>query len=74
MAIGQAMLYAGYLDCLGNQIPVFRDDFTLYRPGEVSSMGLFIRDGRPPDFFLFFFVEKKNLSRASFLSLKKMAV
>ena len=42
MAIGQAMLYAGYLDCLGNQIPVFRDDFTLYRPGEVSSMGLFM--------------------------------
>ncbi|GFN83677.1 1-phosphatidylinositol 3-phosphate 5-kinase [Plakobranchus ocellatus] len=37
MAIGQALLYAGYLDCLGNQIPVFRDDFTLYRPGETAS-------------------------------------
>ncbi|RUS80457.1 hypothetical protein EGW08_011773, partial [Elysia chlorotica] len=37
MAIGQALLYAGYLDCLGNQIPVFRDDFTLYRQGEAAS-------------------------------------
>jgi hypothetical protein len=36
MAIGQALLYAGYLDSVGHQSPLFKDDFTLYRPGEVN--------------------------------------
>ena len=35
-AIGQALLYAGYIEPIGNQLPIFRDDFTLYKQGEVS--------------------------------------
>ncbi|KAK0041710.1 1-phosphatidylinositol 3-phosphate 5-kinase [Biomphalaria pfeifferi] len=37
IAIGQALLYAGYLDLVGNQQHMFRDDFTLYRHGEAAS-------------------------------------
>ncbi|CAG5126011.1 unnamed protein product, partial [Candidula unifasciata] len=37
LAIGQALLYAGYLDCVGHQSIIFKDDFTLYRPGETAS-------------------------------------
>ncbi|XP_035827768.1 1-phosphatidylinositol 3-phosphate 5-kinase [Aplysia californica] len=44
MAIGQALIYAGYLESVGNQIPVFRDDFTLYRPGETSMTFEFLGD------------------------------
>lgn len=36
VAIGQALLYAGYVESVGNQMPVFRDDLTLYKPGDVS--------------------------------------
>ncbi|KAH9523854.1 hypothetical protein Btru_047241 [Bulinus truncatus] len=36
MAIGQALLYAGYLELVGNQQHMFRDDFTLYRHGEAA--------------------------------------
>ncbi|CAL1530359.1 unnamed protein product, partial [Lymnaea stagnalis] len=37
MAIGQALIYAGYLEPFSNQLPVFKDDFTLYRHGETAS-------------------------------------
>ncbi|KAL8580115.1 hypothetical protein ACOMHN_061229 [Nucella lapillus] len=34
VAIGQALIFGGYIEPIGNQVPVFRDDFTLYKPGE----------------------------------------
>jgi hypothetical protein len=36
VAIGQALMYAGYIEPIGNQFPIFRDDFTVYKPGEVN--------------------------------------
>ncbi|KAK7498566.1 hypothetical protein BaRGS_00010226 [Batillaria attramentaria] len=38
VAIGQALIYAGYIEPIGNQLPIFRDDFTLYKPGESASL------------------------------------
>ncbi|XP_070187506.1 1-phosphatidylinositol 3-phosphate 5-kinase-like isoform X2 [Littorina saxatilis] len=38
VAIGQALMYAGFVEPIGNQLPIFRDDFTLYRPGESASL------------------------------------
>ena len=40
VAIGQALLYAGYIEPVGNQYPIFRDDFALYKPGEVCLLRL----------------------------------
>ncbi|KAK6165394.1 hypothetical protein SNE40_022328 [Patella caerulea] len=38
VAIGQALLYADYLEAVGTQYNIFRDDFTLYKPGELSTV------------------------------------
>ncbi|XP_025088502.1 1-phosphatidylinositol 3-phosphate 5-kinase-like [Pomacea canaliculata] len=38
VAIGQALLYAGYIEPLGNQMNIFRDEFTLYKPGESATL------------------------------------
>ncbi|XP_059146645.1 1-phosphatidylinositol 3-phosphate 5-kinase-like isoform X3 [Physella acuta] len=37
IAIGQALLFARYLDSVGNHHLMFKDDFTLYRHGETAS-------------------------------------
>ncbi|XP_076460083.1 1-phosphatidylinositol 3-phosphate 5-kinase-like isoform X2 [Babylonia areolata] len=34
VAIGQALMFGGYIETIGNQLPVFKDDFSLYKPGE----------------------------------------
>lgn len=35
VAIGQALLDAGFLETIAGQPKVFHDDFTLYKPSEV---------------------------------------
>lgn len=37
VAIGQALMFVGYIEPIGNQLPIFRDDFTLYKPGDMPS-------------------------------------
>ena len=38
VAIGQALLDAGFLETIAGQPKVFHDDFTLYKPSEVYSL------------------------------------
>lgn len=38
VAIGQALLDAGFLETIAGQPKVFHDDFTLYKPSEVCSL------------------------------------
>ncbi|ESP03189.1 hypothetical protein LOTGIDRAFT_137804, partial [Lottia gigantea] len=38
IAIGQALLHADYLEALSTQYNIFKDDFTLYKPGELSTL------------------------------------